>query len=68
MDKTIRHVPVSVTYVTVEILKDLLTAIGGHKLFATIRFLFLAMFTSLLRQSNFMPEKIAAFDPTRQLT
>lgn len=68
LDKTHRHVVVPAQAVTPELLTQILLAIAEVPHFNTFRFLFIAMFMTLLRQSNFISSSTKAFDPTRQLT
>lgn len=67
-DKTVRHVPCPANLITPDMLKSIIYVTSHIDEAITIRFLFICMFMSLLRQSNFMPASVASFDPSRQLT
>lgn len=67
-DKTVRHVPCPANLVTPDLLRSILFVVSHFDHAITLRFLFICMFMSLLRQSNFMPASVALFDPSRQLT
>lgn len=67
-DKTVRHVPCPANLITPDLLRSIIYVISHLDDARTLRFLFICMFMSLLRQSNFMPATVASFDPTRQLT
>lgn len=68
VEKTIRHTPIPASCVTPELLKSVLYVLSSHHLFASLRLLFIMMFMSLLRQSNFISQSVQKFDSTRQLT
>lgn len=68
VEKTHRHVPVPAKAVTPLILKHVIYVISDIPQFATLRFLFISMFMTLLRQSNFISSTTKEFDPSRQLT
>lgn len=67
-DKTIRHVPCPANLITPDLLRSVVYVTSHMDDAKTLRFLFICMFMSLLRQSNFMPQTVATFDPSRQLT
>lgn len=68
IDKTHRHMPTPASSVSPHLLKSVIQALRPHRLYATLKFLFIAMYMSLLRQSNFVSQTVRNFDPTRQLT
>lgn len=68
VDKNLTHVAIPSSIVTPEILRSVIFLLSGSPDFATLRFLILAMFMSLLRQSNFCAQTCRNFDPNRQLT
>lgn len=68
VDKTVKHIPVPATYESVPLLRDIIMALTGHEYYYTLKFLFLTMFSSLLRQSNFLTNSSKKFDPERHLT
>lgn len=67
-DKTVRHVPCPANVITPDMLRSILYVTSHIHEAPSIRFLFICMFMSLLRQSNFMPATVASFDPSRHLT
>ena len=67
-DKSIRHIPTPAQVITPMILRQVIQSIQHIEDFYTVRFLFVAMFILLLRQSNFARNCTKDFDTTRQLT
>lgn len=68
IEKTIRHTPTPAASVSPQLLRSILSALSSHPMCETIRFLFIVMYMSLLRQSNFLSYTTRSFDPTRQMT
>lgn len=68
IEKTLRHTPMPASSVSPPLLRSILQALRPHRLYATLKFLFIAMYMSLLRQSNFLSQTVRKFDPTRQIT
>lgn len=68
IEKTVRHTPTPASSVSPQLLKSIILALTPGRKMATIKFLFIAMYMSLLRQSNFLSETVKKFDPTRQMT
>lgn len=67
-DKTVKHIPVQAFAVTPALLKQLLYVMSELKCAKTLRCVFLLMYFTMLRQSNFAPISQKSFDPTRHLT
>lgn len=67
-DKTVRHVPCPANLITPDLLRSIIYVTSHLDDARTLRFLFICMFMSLLRQSNFMPQTVASFDTSRNLT
>lgn len=68
VDKSVRHTVTQAKTVTPEIIKDVILVTAALRDGPTIRFLLITMFLTMLRQSNFCPHSIKAFDPTRHMT
>lgn len=68
LDKNLRHTPQPATIVTPTLLREIIYVISQLKEFVTLKFLFIVMYLSMLRQSNFAAPTVRAFDKTRQLT
>lgn len=68
VEKTVRHTPCPAAIITPELLTDILHVISSHRFFHVLKFLFITMLLSLLRQSNFLAATVKSFDPFRQLT
>lgn len=67
-DKTVKHIPVRAFAVTPPLLKKLLYIMSDLTHFKTIKCVFLFMYFTMLRQSNFAPISQKLFDPDRHLT
>lgn len=67
-DKTVIHVIVPATIVTLDMLRRIIYAVSDLPEYVTLRFLFVTMFMSMLRQSNFAPQNMKGIDHSRQLT
>lgn len=68
VDKSIRHIVSQAKTVNPVVLKRILFVVSGLKQAPTIKFLILIMFFTMLRQSNFCPQTVKQFDPTRHMT
>lgn len=68
VDKSIRHRVSQAKTVTPELLKSIIFVTSGLQSGPTLRLLFLLMFYTMLRQSNFCPQSVRKFDPSRHLT
>lgn len=68
IEKTLRHTPAPASSISPDLLRSILYALMPHRLYSTLKFLFIAMYMSLLRQSNFISQTVRRFDPTRQIT
>lgn len=67
-DKTVKHIPVQAFAVTPLLLKRILFIISDLHAAKTLKSVFLLMYFTMLRQSNFAPPSQGSFDPTRHLT
>lgn len=68
VEKSIRHIVSQAKTVDPSLLKKIIYVISGLKHAPTIKCLLLLMFFTMLRQSNFCPQSVKLFDPTRQMT
>lgn len=68
VDKNVKHIPLPSQIVTPEILRSIVFLLAGSPEFVSLRFLVIAMYMTLLRQSNFCAQTCIKFDHTRQLT
>lgn len=67
-DKTIRHIPTPALAVSPAMLRDLLQVISRLSQAPTLKCVFILMYMTMLRQSNFAPHSQKLFDVSRHLT
>lgn len=68
LDKDMHHMPQPAAVITPQCLRDVLYVISQLKEYVTLKFLFIVMYLSMLRQSNYAAPTVEGFDKSRQLT
>lgn len=67
-DKTVRHIPTPALAVSPDLLRHVLYVISGLSQAKTLKCVFILMYMTMLRQSNFASSSQSNFDSTKQLT